>query len=161
MPDESEVHGLLALMLLARLPRRDRSPARELVLLADQDRSLWNREQIAAGRDGAGPWAAGRSAAAGPTCCRRRSPSLQAEHRPDWPQIAALYARAGGVHGSPVVELNRAVAVAEAGAPEAALAIVTRSSSTDYRYLHSTRAELLAASAAPDEAAPPTVARWS
>jgi RNA polymerase sigma-70 factor (ECF subfamily) len=69
--------------------------------------------------------------------------SLQAEEEIDWPQVAALYGELARITGSPVVELNRAVAVAETEGPEAALAIVDRLDLGDYRYLHSTRADLL------------------
>jgi RNA polymerase sigma-70 factor (ECF subfamily) len=68
---------------------------------------------------------------------------LHAELPRDWPQIAALYAELARLTGSPVVELNRAVAVAEAEGPEAGLEIVERLDLDDYLYLHSTRAELL------------------
>ena len=69
--------------------------------------------------------------------------SLQLESPVDWPQVVALYGQLAALTRSPVVELNRAVAIAEAGAPEAALAIVDALALDDYRYLHSTRAELL------------------
>ena len=84
-----------------------------------------------------------RSAAAAPTCCRRRSPSLHADDPPDWPQIAALYGELARLTGSPVVELNRAAAIAEAGDAEAALALADGLELDGYHYLHSTRAELL------------------
>ena len=79
--------------------------------------------------------------------------SLQAEDRPDWPQIVALYGELAGRTGSPVVELNRAVAIAEAGSPDAALRIVDTLELDEYRYLHSTRAELLRRLHRDDEAA--------
>jgi RNA polymerase sigma-70 factor (ECF subfamily) len=152
MPDESEVHGLLALMLLHDSRRRARfSAAGELVLLADQDRSLWNADQIASGRamlqralalHGRGSYALQAAIA-----------SLQLEQQPDWPQIVSLYGELVRLTGSPVVELNRAVAVAEAGSPRAALAIVDRLELDDYQYLHSTRAELLRRLGRSDEAA--------
>jgi RNA polymerase sigma-70 factor (ECF subfamily) len=78
--------------------------------------------------------------------------SLQAEPEVDWPQVAALYARLLELTRSPVVALNRAVAVAEAGAPDEALAIVDALELEEYRYLHSTRAELLRRLGRPDEA---------
>ena len=78
--------------------------------------------------------------------------SLQSEEEPDWPQMAALYAELAQTTGSAVVELNRAVAVAEAEGPEAALAIVERLDLDDYQYLHSTRAKLLRRLGRHDEA---------
>jgi RNA polymerase sigma-70 factor (ECF subfamily) len=142
MPDEPEAHGLLALMLLHDARRAARfSGEGDLVLLADQDRARWDAAQLAEGRarleralalGGRGPYAVQAAIA-----------SLQAGERPDWPQIAALYAELSRLTGSAVVELNRAVAVAEAGAPEAALEIVEGLALDDYLYLHSTRAELL------------------
>ena len=69
--------------------------------------------------------------------------SLQVEERIDWPQVAALYSELARLTRSPVVELNRAVAVAQAGSPQAALGIVEGLELGDYPYLHSTRAELL------------------
>jgi RNA polymerase sigma-70 factor (ECF subfamily) len=141
MPDEPEAHALLALMLLHDARREARFSAGELVLLADQDRSLWDGEGIAAGRvsleralalGGRGPYALQAAIAA-----------LHTEEEPDWPQVAALYAELARVTGSPVVELNRAVAVAEAGDVEAALRLVDGLDLAGYRYLHATRAELL------------------
>jgi RNA polymerase sigma-70 factor (ECF subfamily) len=142
MPDESEVHGLLALMLLHDSRRRARFAASgELVRLGEQDRSLWDTAQIAAGR------AALERARAlhgrGAYLLQAAIASSQVESQPDWSQIVSLYEELSRLTGSPVVELNRAVAVAEAGAPEAALAIVDGLDLDDYRYLHSTRAELL------------------
>jgi RNA polymerase sigma-70 factor (ECF subfamily) len=152
MPDESEVQGLLALMLLHDSRRRARfSPTGELVLLADQDRSLWDSDQIAAGRTRLQRALALRGR--GAYVLQAAIASLQAEQGPDWPQIVSLYEELARLTGSPVVELNRAVAVAEAGSPQAALAIVDRLELDDYRYLHSTRAELLRRLGRPDEAA--------
>jgi RNA polymerase sigma-70 factor (ECF subfamily) len=142
MPDESEVHGLLALMLLHDSRRRARfSPDGELVRLAEQDRSLWDTAQIEGGRAVLVRGFALRGR--GPYVLQAAIASLQAEDAPDWTQIVALYDELMSLTGSPVVELNRAVAVAEAGSPEAALAIVEQLELDDYRYLHSTRAELL------------------
>jgi RNA polymerase sigma-70 factor (ECF subfamily) len=141
MPDEPEVHGLLAMMLLLDARRDARFAAGELVLLADQDRSLWNAAQIAAGRavldralalHGRGPYVVHAAIA-----------SLHAEEPRDWPQIAALYGELARLTDSPVVELSRAVAVAEADGPEAGLDIVDGLALEDYRYLHATRGELL------------------
>jgi RNA polymerase sigma-70 factor, ECF subfamily len=141
MPDEPEAHGLLALMLLHDSRRHARFREGELVLLADQDRSLWDTEQIARGRATLDRALALRGR--GPYVLQAAIASLHADHPSDWPQIAALYATLARMTGSPVVELNHAVALAEAGDPQAALAIVDRLELGDYRYLHSTRAEIL------------------
>jgi RNA polymerase sigma-70 factor, ECF subfamily len=150
MPDEPEVHGLLALMLCHDARRGARFAGDELVLLADQDRSRWDAAQIAAGRAALDRAIALRGR--GPYVLQAAIASLQAEPEVDWPQVAELYAGLGRLTGSPVVELNRAVAVAEAGDPAAALAIVDGLALDDYRYLHSTRAELLRRLDRPDEA---------
>ena len=141
MPDETEVHGLLAMMLLHDARREARFQDGELVLLADQDRSLWDTEQIADGRAVLDRALAllGR----GPYVVQGAIASLHADEPRDWPQIAALYGELSHLTGSPVVELNRAIAVAEAEGPEAGLDIVDRLALEDYRYLHSTRGELL------------------
>jgi RNA polymerase sigma-70 factor (ECF subfamily) len=141
MPDEAEVHGLLALMLLHDSRRHARRVDGELVLLADQDRSLWNLEQVRAGRVELDRGLALRGR--GPYLLQAAIASLQAQDNPDWAQIAALYAELEALTGSPVVALNRAAAIAEAGDPEQALAMVDSLELGDYRYLHSTRAELL------------------
>ncbi|HWC25022.1 MAG TPA: sigma-70 family RNA polymerase sigma factor, partial [Solirubrobacteraceae bacterium] len=141
MPDEPEAHALLALMLLHDARRAARFTGGDLVLLADQDRSLWDRRQIDEGRAVLDRALALRGR--GPYVLQAAIASLQAEDELDWPQIAALYAELARITGSAVVELNRAVAVAEAEGPERALAIVERLELDDYQYLHSTRAELL------------------
>ena len=143
MPDEPEVCGLEALMLLHDARRAARFDGEELVLLADQDRSLWNAGQIAAGRRRLDRALALRGG--GPYVLQAAIASLQAEDRPDWPQIAVLYARLVRCTGSAIVELNRAVAVAEAQGAAAGLAIVEALSPSldEYQYLHSSRAELL------------------
>ena len=142
MPDEPEVHGLLALMLLHDARREARLREGELVLLADQDPSLWDGAQIAAGRA-----ALDRALAlhgSGPYVVQAAIASLHAEQPRDWPQIAALYGRLARLTGSPVVELSRAVAVAETEGPQAGLEIVDALDGLDgYRYLHATRGELL------------------
>jgi RNA polymerase sigma-70 factor (ECF subfamily) len=141
MPDEPEVHGLLAMMLLLDARREARFRGEDLVLLADQDSSLWDTARIADGR------AALERAIAlhgcGPYVVQAAIASLHAEAPRDWPQIAALYGELARLTDSPVVELNRAVAVAEAEGPEAGLEIVDRLDLGDYRYLHATRGELL------------------
>jgi RNA polymerase sigma-70 factor (ECF subfamily) len=136
MPDEPEVGGLLALMLCHDARRASRVEAGELVLLADQDRARWNRAQIEEAR-------AIPLTIPGPYVLQAAIASLQLESPVDWPQVAALYTQLAALTRSPVVELNRAVALAEAGAPEAALALTETLALEDYRYLHSTRAELL------------------
>jgi RNA polymerase sigma-70 factor (ECF subfamily) len=141
MPDEPEAHGLLAMMLLHDARREARFRNGELVLLGDQDRSLWDTAQIAAGRV-----ALDRALALhgrGPYVVQAAIASLHADEPRDWREIAALYGELTRLTGSPVVELNRAVAVAESEGPEAGLAIADRLALEDYRYLHSTRGELL------------------
>jgi RNA polymerase sigma-70 factor (ECF subfamily) len=141
MPDEPEVHGLLAMMLLLDARRRARFRGGDLVLLADQDRSLWDTAQIAAGRAVLDRALAlhGR----GPFVVQAAIASLHADEPRDWPQIAALYGELARLTDSPVVELSRAVAVAEEQGPEAGLDIVDRLALEDYHYLHATRGELL------------------
>jgi RNA polymerase sigma-70 factor, ECF subfamily len=141
MPDEPEVHGLLALMLLHDARREARLRDGELVLLADQERSLWDGAEITRGREllERGLALGGR----GPYVLQAAIASLHAEEERDWPQIAALYTELVRLTGSPVVELNRAVAVAEAEGPEQALALVDRLELDDYRYLHSARGDFL------------------
>jgi RNA polymerase sigma-70 factor (ECF subfamily) len=141
MPDEPEVQGLLALMLLLDARREARFRDGELVLLADQDRSLLDTAEIAEGRETLDRALAllGR----GPYVVQAAIASLHADEPRDWPQIAALYAELSRLTDSPVVELNRAVAVAEAQGPEAGLEIVDRLPLVKYRYLHATRGELL------------------
>ena len=141
MPDEPEAGGLLALMLLNDARREARFREGDLVLLADQDRALWDDAQIAEGRAVLDRAIAQRGR--GPYVLQAAIASLHADEPHDWAQIAALYGELARLTGSPVVELNRAVAVAQAVGPEAGLAIVDRLALDDYRYLHSTRAELL------------------
>jgi RNA polymerase sigma-70 factor (ECF subfamily) len=141
MPDEPEVHGLLALMLLNDARRDARFADGAVVRLRDQDRSLWDADQLAAGR------AALERALAlggrGPYVLQAAIAALHAEEPQDWPQLAALYGELARLTGSSVVELNRAVAIAEAGDVEAALALVDRLELDQYHYLHAARAELL------------------
>jgi RNA polymerase sigma-70 factor, ECF subfamily len=142
MPDEPEVHGLLALMLLHESRRRARFREGELVLLADQDRTLWDAAQIAHGRAVLDRALALRGR--GPYVVQAAIASLHLDEPHDWEQIAALYGELARITGSPVVELNRAAAVGEANGPEAGLEIVDRLTGLgDYAYLYSTRAELL------------------
>jgi RNA polymerase sigma-70 factor (ECF subfamily) len=150
MPDQPEAHGLLAMMLLHDSRRNARFRDGDLVLLADQDRSLWDAEQIAQGRavldrafalDGRGPYVVQAAIAA-----------QHAQEPADWAHIAVLYGELARLTDSPVVELNRAVAVAEVDGPEAGLRITDQLDLDDYRYLHSTRAELLIRLGRTDEA---------
>jgi RNA polymerase sigma-70 factor (ECF subfamily) len=141
MPDEPEVHGLLAMMLLHDARRGARFDGDDLVLLADQDRALWDAEQIAGGRARLHRALALRGS--GPYVVQAAIASLHAGEPRDWPQIAALYGELARITGSPVVELNRAIAVAEADGPAAGLAIVDRLAIDDFHYLHATRGELL------------------
>jgi len=141
MPDEAEAHGLLALMLLHDSRRDARFRDGDLVLLAEQDRSLWNTVQIGEGRR-----VLDRALALhghGPYTIQAGIASLHAEEAPDWPQIAALYGELARLTASPVVELNRAIAVAEAQGPDAGLQIIDRISLDNLHYLHAARGELL------------------
>ena len=144
MPDEPEAHGLLALMLCHDSRREARFAGDRLVALDEQDRSLWDAGKIEQGRAALDrAMALGGRGAGGVYVLQAAIASLQADAEIDWPQVAALYGELARVTGSPVVELNRAVAVAQTGASEAALLIVDGLALDDYRYLHSTRAELL------------------
>jgi RNA polymerase sigma-70 factor, ECF subfamily len=150
MPDEPEVHGLLAMMLLLDARRAARFRDGDLVLLADQDRSLWNAAQIADGRAVLDRALALRGR--GPYVVQAAIASLHAEEPRDWSEIAALYAKLARLTDSPVVELNRAIAIAETQGAEAALAIVDGLALENYHYLHSTRADLLRRLGRTDEA---------
>jgi RNA polymerase sigma-70 factor, ECF subfamily len=150
MPDEPEVHGLLALMQIHHARRNARFSGDELVLLEDQDRSLWDAQQIGAGRTALERALALRGR--GPYVLQAAIASLQAEERIDWNEVAALYGQLAQITHSPVVELNRAVAVAQTGATEQALEIVDGLDLDDYQYLHSTRGELLRRLGRPVEA---------
>jgi RNA polymerase sigma-70 factor (ECF subfamily) len=141
MPDEPEVHGLLALMLINDARREARFADGAVVLLRDQDRSLWDVDQIAEGRA-----ELERALALGgryPYVLQAAIAALHADEPQDWPQLAALYGELARLTGSSVVELNRAAAIAEAGEVEAALALVESLELDRYHYLHATRAELL------------------
>jgi RNA polymerase sigma-70 factor, ECF subfamily len=150
LPDDPEVHALLALMLLNDSRRDAHFRDGELVLLDDQDRSLWDAGQIAAGRAELDRALAlgGR----GPYLLQAAIASLHAEDPTDWREIAALYGELARLTDSPVVELNRAIAVAETDGPEAGLRMVDRLGLDEFRYLHSTRAELLRRLGRTDEA---------
>ena len=141
MPDEPEAHGLQALMLLHDSRREARFRDEDLVLLAEQDRSLWDTAQIAAGRRMLDRALAlhGR----GPYVIQAAIASLHADEPPDWPQIAALYGELARITDSPVVGLNRAIALAEAHGPEAGLEIIDQLGLDEFHYLHAARGELL------------------
>jgi RNA polymerase sigma-70 factor (ECF subfamily) len=146
MPDEPEVKGLLALMLLTESRRDARTgPAGDLVLLSDQDRSRWDRDLIAEGQ------------AIVRECLRRNRPgpyqvqaAINAVHSDaptpaatDWRQILALYDQLMAIAPSPVVALNRAVAVAEVDGPEVALTAMNGLDLDGYHVFHAVRADLL------------------
>lgn len=150
MPDEPEALGLLALMLCHDARRAARAPDGELVLLEDQDRSLWDHAMIREGRE-----LVDRALARGtrgPYAIQAAIAVLQSEAEIDWPQVVALYDELVEVTRSPVVELNRAAALASAGHPEPALELVDRLDLDRYQYLHSTRGELLRRLGRPAEA---------
>jgi len=141
MPDEAEAHALLALMLLGHARSAARLRGGELVLLDDQDRSLWDQHQIEEGRrlleralalHGIGPYVIQAAIA-----------DLHLQQPRDWEEIALLYERLEDITSSPVVTMNRAIAVAELEGPEDALALLDGIKLDDYRYYHSTRADLL------------------
>jgi RNA polymerase sigma-70 factor, ECF subfamily len=141
MPDEPEVHGLAGLMLLNDARSEARVADGAVVLLAEQDRSLWDEGQIAAGRI-----ALERALALGgrgPYVVQAELAALHIEDPPDWRRLAGLYDELAQLTGSSVVELNRAAALAEAGDVEAALAVVEGLELDRYHYLHATHAELL------------------
>jgi RNA polymerase sigma-70 factor (ECF subfamily) len=150
MPDEPEVHGLLAMMLLLDARREARFRDGELVLLADQERALWNQSQIAEGRVILDRALALRGR--DPYVVQAAIASLHADHPRDWRQIAALYGELARLTNSPVVQLSRAIAIAEERGPEAGLEIIDRLALEDYHYLHSTRGELLRRAGRGDEA---------
>jgi len=150
MPDEPEIHGLLALMLLSHARRDARFSDRELVLLQDQNRTLWDHAQLAEGRAPIDRAIALRGG--GPYVLQAAIASLHCAPDVDWPQIARLYDRLVEQTRSPVVALNHAVAIAQAGEPQRALAIVDTLKLEQYPYLHSTRGELLARLGRTDEA---------
>jgi RNA polymerase sigma-70 factor, ECF subfamily len=156
MPDEAEAIGLLALMLLQDSRRDARvDAAGELVLLEEQDRSLWDEAEIREGlslvdealRRGGGRYALQAAIAA------EHARAASADET-DWPRIATLYARLARLDPSPVVELNRAVAVALAEGPERGLELVDAIEGLErYHLFHATRADLLRRLGREEEAA--------
>ena len=150
MPDEAEAHALLALMLINHARSTARFRGGELVLLDYQDRSLWDYNQIDDARKllehalallGSGPYTIQAAIA-----------DLHLQQPRDWENIALLYQRLEHITRSPVVTMNRAIAVAELQGPEAALALLDRLELDQYRYYHSTRADLLRRLGHDDEA---------
>ena len=143
MPDESEALGLLALMLLHDARREARvDAAGELVLLEEQDRSLWDRSQIAEGR---ALLARGlRIGRPGPYVLQAAIAAEHSRDEADWARVAELYELLLGLQPSRVVELNRAVAVAMSEGPERGLELVDSLEGLDgYHLMHATRADLL------------------
>ena len=146
MPDDGEVLGLLALMLLADSRRAARlSPDGRLVVLSEQRRELWDRDLMAEGqalvrrclqRNRPGPY----QIQAAIHAVHSDAPSAEAT---DWRQILQLYTQLSSFAPTPIVALNRAVAVAEVDGPEAALRIVDRLDLEGYYLLHAIRADLL------------------
>jgi len=147
LPADGEVAGLLALMLLteARRPARV-SASGELVTLEDQDRGAWDRELIAEGhalvrqRLASGQAPGRYQLLAAINAVHTDAPDLRAT---DWSQVVALYDQLVRVDPSPIVRLNRAIAVAELDGPDVALAEVDRLPLQGYHLFHATRAELL------------------
>jgi RNA polymerase sigma-70 factor, ECF subfamily len=153
MPDEREITGLLALMVLHHSRRDARMNARgELVLLEDQDRALWHHDEIAQGSA-----LAARAGAAGPYSIQAQIAAENCAAETDWPRVAALYELLVAARPGPVVELNRAVAVAMAEGPGRGLELLddleVRGELRDYHLLHAARADLLRRLGRTDEAA--------
>ena len=151
MPDESDAHGLHALLLFQDARRDARVRDGALVLLEDQDRALWDAAEIDAGRR------ALRRAlslpARGPYLLQAGIAAAHSDGVSDWPQIALLYAQLTAIDPSPVVALNHAVAVAMADGPDAGLALVDGIAGLgDYYLFHSARADLLRRLGRGDEA---------
>jgi RNA polymerase sigma-70 factor (ECF subfamily) len=135
------VRGLLALMLFNDARREARFADGRVVLLRDQNRSLWDDGQMAEGQ--AELERALALGGRGSYLLQAAIAALHVEEPPDWPQLAALYGQLARRTGSPVAELNRAAALAEAGNVEAALELADRLELDRYHYLHATRADLL------------------
>jgi RNA polymerase sigma-70 factor (ECF subfamily) len=144
MPDESEARGLLALLLLTDARRAARMADGELVALPEQDRALWDAQRIEEGRALIGGVPGPYVIQAAISALHSTAPSWEAT---DWPQIAALYAELQRYDGSPVVAVNRAVAVGFADGPRAGLALLDAAAADErlarYQPLHAARAELL------------------
>ena len=141
MPDEPDPLALLALMLLNDSRRAARFRNDELVLLDEQDRSLWDRAQIDEGRELLRRAIALRGT--GPYVVQAAIADLHLEEPRDWREIATLYGVLAQLTQSPVVEMNRAIALAEINGPEDALELIDQLPLDDYCYFHSTRADIL------------------
>jgi RNA polymerase sigma-70 factor, ECF subfamily len=142
MPDEPEALGLLALMLLHDARREARTAADgSIVLIADQDRDRWSRQRIDEGTRMLERALSHRRP--GPYQLQAAIAALHLEDETDWPQIVALYGELERLTPSPIVTLNRAVALAMAEGPERGLALVERIDLPDYHLLHAARADLL------------------
>jgi RNA polymerase sigma-70 factor (ECF subfamily) len=153
MPDEPEVLGLLALMLFHDSRRRARtSPEGELILLEDQDRSLWDQQRIEEGRNVLER--AARLRRVGAYQLQAAIAAMHTEETSDWAAIAALYGQLARLAPSPIVELNRAVAVAMASDVDEGLDLIAQIQGLDdYHLLHAARADLLRRLGRRDEAA--------
>lgn len=151
LADEPEAYGLLALMLLHDSRRAARVVDGRVVPLAEQDRTLHDQAKVDAGR-AALDRALALRLAGGPYVLQAAIASLQAEEQIDWDEVVVLYERLEQLTRSPVVALNRAVAIAEAGDPARALNLIDALDLGDYRYLPSTQAELLRRLGRTDEA---------
>jgi RNA polymerase sigma-70 factor (ECF subfamily) len=152
MPDEPEALGLLALMLLHDARREARTaPDGSLVLLADQDRNRWNRARIDEGTRVLDRALAHRNP--GSYQLQAAIAALHLDDETDWPQIAGLYDELARIEPTPIVELNRAVAVAMAHGPEFGLELIERIDLPRYHLLHAARADFLRQLDRPDEAA--------
>jgi RNA polymerase sigma-70 factor (ECF subfamily) len=141
MPDEAGAHGLLALMLINHARSAARFPGGELVLLDDQDQSLWDQRLIQEGRD-----VLKRALTlhpTGPYIIQAAIADLHLRKPRNWEEIALLYQQLEHITSSPVVTMNRAIAVAEVNGPQAGLALLHPLKLDNYRYYHSTRASLL------------------
>ena len=151
LPSEGEVAGLLALMLLTEARRSARiSTSGELVTLDEQDRGAWDASLIAEGHALVRERLAAVSAGQGQPGRYQILAAINAVHTSardvrdtDWSQVVALYDQLAGIDPSPIVALNRAVALAELDGPEVALAVVDRLDLGEYHAYHATRADLL------------------
>ena len=141
MPDEPEAHALLALMLLNDCRRDARFADGGPVLLGEQDRLLWDQAEMERGRAALERCLALRGR--GEYALQAAIAALHLENPQDWIEIAALYQALAQLTGSPIVELNHAVAVAETGEVARALALLDEMDLDTYLYYHSARAELL------------------
>jgi RNA polymerase sigma-70 factor, ECF subfamily len=141
MPDEAEVHALLGLMLMNDARRDARFANGSVVLLRDQDRALWDMNEVDEGR--AQLERAVALGGRGVYVLQAALASLHLDQPEDWRELAALYGELARMTASPVVELNHAAALAETGEVEQALAITERLDLDGYHYLHAVRGDLL------------------